>query len=362
MSIIAHTRSFVIGVDTHARQHVLAVMAAATGVLIATATFPTTTRGIARAIAWAARRTSGDLATLWAIEGTGIYGAGLARAVTQAGYQVIEAPHYQSGKRAAKPGKSDLLDAQRIAAAVLPLSPDELRHPRNDQGERAALQILITARDQMTNERTRHLNALTALLRTTDLGIDARRRLTTTKISQAARWRTHPSQPIAIATARAEATRLAQHILTLDTQIKDNQKHITTLVAATPAAGLTKEPGIGSITAAIAYTTWSHPGRVRSEAAYAALAGVNPIPASSGNTTRNRLNRGGDRRLNAALHMAIISRMTHDPTTRAYTNKRLAENHTTTRDIRRILKRYLARHIYRYLNTTTAAMTPLDKP
>ena len=128
------------------------------------------------------------------------------------------------------------------------------------------------------------------------------------------------------------------------------------VVRMTPAAGLLEKTGIGPVTAAIAITAWSHPGRVRSEAAFACLAGVNPIPASSGNTTRHRLNRGGDRRLNRALHMATITRMRSDPATRAYVERRRAEGRST-KEIRRCLKRYLARQIFRYLNTS-AAVTP----
>src|SRR5690625_7844144 len=93
-------------------------------------------------------------------------------------------------------------------------------------------------------------------------------------------------------------------------------------------------------------TAWSHEGRVRNDAAFASLAGVSPIPASSGNTVRHRLNRGGDRRLNRALHIAVLTRMTHDPETRAYVERRRAEGRTTT-EIRRCLKRYLARQIGR---------------
>ena len=106
-----------------------------------------------------------------------------------------------------------------------------------------------------------------------------------------------------------------------------------------------------AVTAAIAYAAWSHPGRIRSEAAFASLAGVNPIPASSGNTVRHLINRGGDRRLNRALHMAVVTRMRMDPETRAYVDKRTAQGRTP-REIRRSLKRYLARQIYRQLNAT----------
>ena len=104
------------------------------------------------------------------------------------------------------------------------------------------------------------------------------------------------------------------------------------------------------MTAAVALAAWSHPGRLRSEAAFASLAGVNPIPASSGNTVRHRINRGGDRRLNRALHMAVVTRMRVDPRTHAYVERRTTEERTP-REIRRCLKRYLARQIYRHLNT-----------
>ncbi len=128
---------------------------------------------------------------------------------------------------------------------------------------------------------------------------------------------------------------------------------IKTLVESSKAAPLLDKIGIGPVTVAVAYSVWSHPGRVRNEAAYACLAGVNPIPASSGNTSRHRLNREGDRRLNRALHMATVTRMVHDPETRAYVEKRRAEGRTT-KEIRRCLKRYLARQIYRTLEALHA--------
>jgi len=128
------------------------------------------------------------------------------------------------------------------------------------------------------------------------------------------------------------------------------------LISSTAAAGLLKKTGIGPVTATVIYTAWSHQGRIRSEAAFASLAEVSPIPASSGNTQRHRLNRGGDRRLNQALHMAVIVRMIHDNETQLYVEKRTTEG-KTLREIRRILKRYLARQIYRFLNTTETLPT-----
>ena len=106
--------------------------------------------------------------------------------------------------------------------------------------------------------------------------------------------------------ARAEAVRLAKHVLDLEEQLKSNEQKLDELVKVSEAAPLLDEKGFRAVTAAKCVVAWSHEGRVRSEAAFACLAGVNPIPASSGNTVRHRLNRGGDRRLNSALHMAAI--------------------------------------------------------
>lgn len=346
MAIVAHAHPFVIGVDTHARSHAVAVLDASTGARIDAAQFPSSKPGMTRAIDWAGRRTGGDLAALWVIEGIGTYGAGLARAAAQTGYPVVEAARMNARAHRGV-GKSDPLDAQRIAAAVLPLDVTELRHPRSDEGLRAALRVLVAARDHMSTERTGTINALTGLVRSTDLGVDARRPLTTRQVVEISKWRGR-SEDLGLATARAEAVRLAKRVIALDEELGGNQTQISELIGASPAAGLLDTTGIGAVTAAVVLATWSHPGRVRSEAAFACLAGVNPIPASSGNTIRHRLNRGGDRRLNQALHMAVVTRMRMDPATRAYVERRTAEGRTS-KEIRRCLKRYLARQIYRYL-------------
>lgn len=358
MTIVAHTHRFVVGVDTHARSHAFAILAAVTGELIANEQFPTTAAGLSRAVSWVARRTSGDLAALWVIEGVASYGARLARVAAERGYEVVEAGRMDARAHRGT-GKSDPLDARRIAASVLSLDRTELRYPRADNGVRAALRVLVTAREHMTTERTAAVNALTALLRGSELGIDARHALTGKQITAVAGWRTRTDE-LAIATARAEAVRLAKRITVLDAELAGNQANLRALIKDSKAAPLLDKTGIGPVTAAVVLTVWSHPGRVRSEAAFASLAGVNPIPASSGNTVRHRLNRGGDRRLNRALHMAVITRMTHDPGTRAYVERRRAEGRTT-KEIRRILKRYLARHIYRTLETLHTKPKALDE-
>ncbi|MDQ2710604.1 MAG: IS110 family transposase [Actinomycetota bacterium] len=352
MTIIAQAHPFVIGVDTHARSHALSVLATTHGEVVGDGEFPATSAGMARAIEWVGRRTGGDLQVLWVIECAATYGAQLARAVTTAGYQVVEAAR-MNAKANRGIGKSDPLDARRIAAAVLPLRVDRQRHLRKDIGVRAGLRTLMAARDHMTSERTATINALIALLRVLDLGIDARKPLTRKQINEVAKWRTR-TEDVAAVIARAEAVRLAKRIVDLDDELAENVKTATALLKQSPARVLLDKPGIGPVTAAVALTAWSHDGRLHSEAAFASLAGVNPIPASSGNTVRHRLNRGGDRRLNKALHMAVIVRMTHDANTKAYVQRRLAEG-LTKREIRRILKRYLARQIHRALTAASRA-------
>lgn len=354
MAIVAHARPFVIGVDTHARNHAISVLACPAGELVDESQFPATTAGLSRAVSWAARRTGGDADALWVIEGTGTYGARLARAAADAGYTVVEAPRMNARANRGI-GKSDPLDARRIAAATLPLRETQLRQPRADDGIRAAVKVLLASRDHMSTERTATINALTALLRVVDLSIDARHPLTQAQITTIVGWRTR-DEDLATATARGEANRLARRVAALDEELKQITKRITELLRQSPAGELLDQPGIGPVTAAVALTAWSHLGRIRSEAAFASLAGASPIPASSGNTVRHRINRGGDRRLNRALHMAIVTRMRMDPRTRAYVERRTAEGRTP-REIRRCLKRYLAREIYRRLNT--AARTKL---
>ena len=314
-------------------------------------TFPTSPAGLGRAIGWIARRTGGDLTgILITAEGTGSYGAILAGRLAAAGYRVTEAP---TPRRDRASGKDDDLDAITAARSTMVMAVAKLRDRRgaDPQGITVALGVLLTARLQTTRDRTRVVNALTALLRTHDLGLDVRRKLTKTQIKTIAGWRPR-AESLALDTARRQAIRHARRIRELDTDLAHNNTEIATLVAL-QAPLLLSQPGVGPISAATVLTVWSHPGRVRSEAAFAAIGGAAPIPASSGNTTRHRLNRGGDRRLNSALHTIVMTRMRCDPATRAYVERRLAQG-KTRREIRRALKRYTARQLYRILNTIPA--------
>lgn len=345
-SIVSEHYQFVIGVDTHATTHTFALVAAATGAVLDHAVFPTNTVGLSRAHRWLARRV-GDQRTLVVVEGTGSYGAIVTERWQAAGLTVLEAAKMPAGDRRGT-GKSDDLDAVRIARAVLGLPLTGLRAPRELSTEhaRVAMGVLVVAREQMTGERTRTINALTALVRTIDLGIDARKPLTGGQITTIAAWRDRDDDATT-ATCRREAVRLARRIRTLAADLAGNRTDITKLIDQdTPQ--LLELSGVAAVVATSVLIAWSHPGRVRSEAAMASLAGTCPIPASSGNAVRHRLNRGGDRRLNHALTTITIVRMRIDPATRAYVARRRAEGRTT-KEIMRSLKRYITRQLFHTL-------------
>ena len=364
MPIVANTYSYVAGVDTHAATHTFAVIAAATGAVLDQATFASTDAGLRRAVNWLQRRTvatsGGDLdSVLVAMEGTGSYGAVLASRLADAGLRVVEAP---TPTRSRGRGKDDDLDALAAARTTLAMELTQLRDRRGTTSDhdqlRAALAVLLTAREQLNAERLRTINALTALLRIHDLDLDARRALKDSQITQIARWRARSSEALGAATARAQASRLARRIVELKAELRANNDRITELLrteADTAQHGwqhlqqLLSAPGIGPVVAATVLVATGHRGRVRSEAALAMIAGTAPIPASSGNTTRHRLNRGGDRRLNKAINTVVLTRIRLDPTTQAYVERRRAEG-KTDREIRRCLKRYITRQIYRTLH------------
>jgi transposase len=162
--------------------------------------------------------------------------------------------------------------------------------------------------------------------------------------------RVRASQPVAEQILRTELRRLATQIGTWDRGLRANKAQLRQLVAQVMPA-LPGQPGVGPMSAAQLLVSWSHPGRCRSEAAFAALAGVSPLPASSGKITRHRLNPFGDRQLNRALHGIINWPMLHDPRTRAYLTRRTA--HKTSPELRRCLNRYAARSLFRLMETAT---------
>jgi transposase len=288
-----------------------------------------------------------DARVLAGLEGTRCYGVGLARALTAAGIRVVEVERPSRRDRRGR-GKSDPIDAAHAARWLLGQDPARLAVPRAD-GDREALRILLGAHRAITTTRTAQGNALRALLRG---GSDpdrelARGALTQDRLSQIARRRGQPGETREQAVRRAEARRLALAIRDADRTLREYRRQLTDL-SNQLAPGLTDQIGVGPISAAQLIVSYSHPGRCRDEAAFAALAGTNPLPASSGKTRRHRLNRGGDRQLNLALHRIAINRSRHHPQTRAY-QQRLLERGKTPREARRIIKRALARHFYRIL-------------
>lgn len=208
--------------------------------------------------------------------------------------------------------------------------------------------MLLAARERMSGESTRMINALTALLRIHDLGFDARRKPTLAQIREISRWRARNESP-AVSVARAEAVRLAIRILQLHDELVANKSQLRQAVAA-QAPVLLEQCGVGPVNAAVVLSAWSHPGRLRNEAALAKFAGVAPIEVSSGNKNEHRLSRGGDRQLNRALHSIARTRMRYDSETIAYVERRTQQGLSKAR-IRRCLKRYIARQVYRTLQT-----------
>lgn len=347
MSIVAETVEHVVGIDTHARTHTYCLVHARTGAVVDTATFPTSKSGNTRAISWIVRRCPGSV--LAAIEGTSSYGAGICAALLEQNFDVVEV---RPGARSthAHAGKSDALDAEAAARSVIGRDYDTLARPRQS-GRRAALRVLLAARSIIDQQRTANRNALTALLRSVDLGVDARTPLTEAQIRAVAAWRagrTAFSDDVAI--ARREGRRLAVTVLAQTALLKDNHRDLGKLTEQL-APGLQDVPGLGPVTAAIIVCAYSHHGRVRSEAAFATLGGIAPLPASSGNSTRHRLSRSGDRQLNRAFDTAVRSRMSYDPATRAYVARRRTEGRSN-REIRRCLKRYVCRSVFRQLQTS----------
>jgi transposase len=355
-------RRVVGGVDTHSQTHHAAVQLM-DGARVADAEFPATGEGYARLLAW--MRSYGRLHAV-GVEGTGSYGAGLARHLRGQGVTVIEVSQPDRRQRRAK-GKSDPLDAYAAADAVIAGRAAAIA--KTGDGIVEAIRALHLTRAGAIKARTAAINELKALLVTAPASL--REQLTGTGtgtpalIAACARLRPagDPAAPEhATKTALRSLARRCQ-VLTSEVTALDSQ---LAPLATRACPALLAIGGVGTETAAqLLITCGDNPDRLRSQAAFAALCGVSPIPASSGKTNRHRLNRGGDRQANRALYMIVLGRLGWCARTRAYAARRTAEGHTT-KEIIRCLKRYLARQIYKALtrkNTTIKDLEqPLDKP
>jgi transposase len=349
--MLADEVDYVIGVDTHRDQHTLAVVVAPTGAVLAQTVVRATGRGYAQALRFAESHAGGVRA--WAIEGAGHYGAGLTRYLGDRGETVLEVGRHARTERRLR-GKDDPLDALR--AARTGLAAETLTLPRAGQRQEALRVLLLSRRSAVDVRRVALVQLRSVIVTAPEQLRDELRRLPVTKLIQrCSRFRRSgsrtPDELAIVLALRSLARRIEAATAEADELEREILKHVRALVPE-----LLDEPGVGPIVAAQLIVTWSHKDRVRSEAAFARLAGVAPLPASSGQTIRHRLSRGGDRQLNRALHTVILHRRQHDPATRDYITRRIAEG-KSARDATRILKRYLARHLYRVMQKATPLTT-----
>jgi len=342
LTIVEEARSVTGGVDTHAGTHVAAALDPVGG-LLGVAEFPATAAGYSRLLGWL-----GGFGTvcLVGIEGTGSYGAGLARHITAAGIRVVEVDRADRQDRR-RQGKSDPLDA--VSAARAAQSGRARGAPKGRDGAVEAIRTLMVARRSAAGERTRTINQARALVLTgpDDLRIRFARHTPAALITGLASLRPRTGDVAGHAT-RIALRELGRRARFLDGQLQRLDELIVPLVTA-HAPGLLALYGVGPHTAALLLiTAGDHPGRLRSEAAWAHLCGAAPIPASSGKVTRHRLNPGGDRQANHALWRIVFTRLGSDPRTRAYAERRTAEGKSKA-EIIRCLKRYVAREVYPHL-------------
>ncbi|SDB79732.1 Transposase [Raineyella antarctica] len=352
MTSLAEVVDFVIGVDTHVETHTAAVIDAHTGAALADLSVPTTPEGYRALIDFADEH--GALRA-WAIEGTGGHGAGLTRLLAAGEEYVVELDRPERTQRR-HGAKSDKIDAVRAAREAL--ARPVLGTPRA-AGDRQALSVLLAARGSAVDAYTVTMRQLFSLTIAAPEVLRAKLRghRPVEQVRIAAKLRIQPSWDTETSTTARVLRQLARRCQGLQTEAAGHETAILAIVKRW-RPDLLDQLGVGPIVAAVVLCAWSHPGRIHSEAAFAMLAGVAPIPANSGQTTtRYRLNRHGDRQLNRALHTIVLSRQRYHQPTKDYTARRTAQG-KTPREIKRCLKRYIARDLYRLLEHPPV----LDRP
>jgi transposase len=340
--MLADELDFVIGVDPHRDSHAIAVVEVRNGAVAFEASVDANSSGYAEALRLAKLHAPGRRA--FAVEGAGSYGAGLTRLLAGHGECVFEVGRLRRERQSG--GKTDALDAIRAARTLL--GQKRPTAPRST-GEREALRALVAAREGAVNAKRAGLCQLRNLLVTapeplrSELRPLTRARLLNRLSATRPQRRQDPELRGMLLALRAVARRVKQ----LTAEERELGREIETLTRKL-APQLLEQPGIGPLLAAQVVLSWSHRGRVANEAAFARLAGVAPIPASSGQTIRHRLDRSGDRQLNRALHQIITTRRRMHPPTIDYIERRIQDG-KTRREATRCLKRYLARNLYRLL-------------
>jgi transposase len=338
------TRVFTGGVDTHQRTH-------HAGLLdhhlreVAEREFPATAAGYQELVEWMTDH--GQIAAV-GVESTGSYGAGLTRHLLAAGIEVYEVSRPERATRATQ-GKSDPIDAYSAARQVA--TAHATGRPKITTGIVEAIRMIKIPRDAAVKDRTRAYSQLRDLATTAPAPIHDEL-ITMTgrqRVRRAASYRPDQTRLHEPAQAAKQALRaLARRIEDLNAEITEADQTLTALThQAVPT--LLAMPQVGVQTSAqLIITAGENITRMRTEATFAKLCGVAPLPASSGKTQRHRLNRGGDRHANSALYMIVIGRIRNHPETKAYLERRRAQGHSNP-EIIRCLKRHLARSIYRAL-------------
>jgi len=345
-----------LGVDTHKDIHV-AVALDGLGRHLGTLSVPTIPAGYKELVDWA--NGFGPLERA-GIEGTGSFGAGLARFLQAKGIEVFEVirPRRRDQYRS---GKSDPIDAEAAARAVL--AGTATGRPKGADGEVEMIRALRAARRSAVKARAQAANQLKAMLVTAPEGLKSElRALSTAKlVTKVSRFRpgTNPSEveaatKFALRSVARRYQRLSEEISELDEQLDR--------LVAEAAPELLAVKGVSTDTAAsLLIAAGDDPERLKNEAAFAHLCGVAPIPASSGKTVRHRLNRHGARDANRALYVIALCRMSHDKRTRTYVARRTKEG-KTKKEIIRCLKRYIAREVYRILASLSLNKSPISVP
>jgi transposase len=343
MSIVESTRLVTGGVDTHLDQHMAAALDGA-GVLLGVESFPATTAGYRDLHGWLAG--FGEVLAV-GVEGTGSYGVGLTRFLHGVSVRVIEVdrPNRQVRRRH---GKSDPLDAVEAARAALSGRASGIA--KTADGHVEAIRVLLVAKRSARAARTKALTQIRHLgFCAPDALRDQLRNVPVAALgARVAALRPRPDGEVVTHATKVALQILGRRVLALDAELDRLDALLGELVTAT-APQLLELHGVGPDTAAsLLVAAGDNTERLKSEAAWANLCGVAPLPASSGRTTRHRLNRGGNRQANHALWRIVITRMSSDPRTRTYVQRRLDEG-LTKPEIVRVLKRYVARETWRHL-------------
>jgi transposase len=331
-----------VGVDTHKDTHVAAARDQL-GRRLGTTQVPTSSAGYAQLLSWA--HALGEVVA-WGVEGTGSYGAGLARFLAAQGQRVVEVnrPDRQARRRR---GKSDAVDADAAARAVQ--AGEATGVPKAQDGVVEMLRALRAARQTAVKARTQAINALKGLLVTAPAELrEQLGGLPTGRLVGAAAELEVGTLTTPTAATKLALRGLAQRYQHLDAEIALLTEQLDALTAR-HAPKLRDLHGVGpDCAAALLIAAGDNPRRLHSEAAFAALCGTSPVEASSGKTRRHRLNRGGDRQANAALHRVVVVRLRWHQPTRDYATRRTTQG-KTSKEILRCLKRYVAREVFAVL-------------